>query len=379
MATPLREVEVTIENLFLDPNNPRFADLRDKLQGVPSDRIVEPGVQLHALERILDERFEVKQLKDSIRSIGFLTIDRLVVTPLPYDGKFLVIEGNRRLGAVKALLEEQTNGEVNLSPDVLASLEKIPVLVLEERDPAKREHLARVLQGVRHVSGIRAWGPYQQAQLVASMTEDGREQAEICEILGLQKKRINILRRCYYALEQMRADDDYSDQVKPNLFSSFDEIFKVPKIRDWLEWDDERNVFLNEERRKQLYSWLVGSEDDNGQRQPAKIVDPKEIRKFPELMADVLQFKRFCESPTLGLEEALAGSIAPKPAIPWRTYLVQNFNTLNIVPATDLEDATTADEDLLKSIRDLCIKHLRLLKALMDLDRGMKRGVSRTH
>ena len=45
------------------------------------------------MARILDDRFEVKQLKDSIQSIGFLTVDRLVVTPLPRDGKFLVIEG----------------------------------------------------------------------------------------------------------------------------------------------------------------------------------------------------------------------------------------------------------------------------------------------
>ena len=104
MDTPLREINVAIENLYLDPNNPRFADLQDKFQSVPQDRVVEAGVQERALKRILDERFEVKQLKDSIRTIGFLTIDRLVVTPLPQDGTFVVIEGNRRLGAVKSLL-----------------------------------------------------------------------------------------------------------------------------------------------------------------------------------------------------------------------------------------------------------------------------------
>src|SRR5438552_2908329 len=111
MNTQLREIQVAIENLYLDPNNPRFADLQDKLQAVPVDRIVEAGVQERALKRILDERFEVKQLKDSMRSIGFLTIDRLVVTSLPRAGTFLVIEGNRRLGAIKSLLEDDRNGE----------------------------------------------------------------------------------------------------------------------------------------------------------------------------------------------------------------------------------------------------------------------------
>ena len=77
---PLRDTEALIENLYLDPNNPRFADLQDRLQPVPLTRITEEGVQEKTLARILDDRFEVKQLKDSIRTIGFLTVDRLVVT-----------------------------------------------------------------------------------------------------------------------------------------------------------------------------------------------------------------------------------------------------------------------------------------------------------
>ena len=265
----LREVEVAIEDLYLDPNNPRFADLADRVQPIARDRIMEQGVQRKALDRILDDRFEVTQLKDSIRTIGFLPVDRLVVTRLPQLGKYVVIEGNRRVGAIKSLLDDHKNGEADLSAEVLASLQNLPVLVLEEEDAAKQEHIARVLQGVRHVSGIRPWGPYQQAQIVAMMLDDGKDMAEICETLGLPKKRINILRRSFYALAQMRADDDYGDKAKPALFSSFDEILRLPIVRDnWLEWDDEHNKFLNEEHRKMLYAWLVGSEDDDGNKHP---------------------------------------------------------------------------------------------------------------
>jgi hypothetical protein len=80
--TTLRELVVPMQALYLDPNNPRFADLQDRLQPIAPDRITEQGVQDKALARILDDRFEVTQLKDSIRTIGFLTVDRLVVTPL---------------------------------------------------------------------------------------------------------------------------------------------------------------------------------------------------------------------------------------------------------------------------------------------------------
>lgn len=358
----LREVEVPIEDLYLDPNNPRFADLADRVQPVARDRIMEDGVQRKALDRILDDRFEVTQLKDSIRTIGFLPVDRLVVTHLPLPGKYVVIEGNRRTGAIKSLLEDHKNGEADLSTEVQASLRTLPVLVLEEQDAAKQEHIARILQGVRHVSGIRPWGPYQQAQIVAMMLDDGKDMAEICETLGLPKKRINILRRSFYALAQMRTDDDYGDKAKPALFSSFDEILRLPIVRDtWLEWDDEHNKFRNEERRKMLYAWLVGSEDDDGNKHPPKISDPKQIRKLPQLMGDATRFKRFCDDPALGIDEAMLGVTSAKPAIDWRDYIQNLLNVLNQVPAVDLENASAEDQSLLGRVRDVCDKHLKII------------------
>lgn len=358
----LREVEVAIEDLYLDPNNPRFADLADRVQPIARDRIMEEGVQRKALDRILDDRFEVTQLKDSIRTIGFLPVDRLVVTRLPQLGKYVVIEGNRRVGAIKSLLDDHKNGEADLSAEVLASLQNLPVLVLEEEDTAKQEHIARVLQGVRHVSGIRPWGPYQQAQIVAMMLDDGKDMAEICETLGLPKKRINILRRSFYALAQMRADDDYGDKAKPALFSSFDEILRLPIVRDnWLEWDDEHNKFLNEEHRKMLYAWLVGSEDDDGNKHPPKISDPKQIRRLPQLMGDATRFKRFCDDPALGIDDSMQGITSAKPAIDWRDYIQNLLNVLNQVPAIDLENASDEDQSLLGRVRDICGKHLKII------------------
>jgi hypothetical protein len=358
--TTLREAVIPVQSLYLDPNNPRFADLQDRLQPITSDRITEQGVQEKALARILDDRFEVTQLKDSVRTIGFLTVDRLVVTPLS-ESKYVVIEGNRRLGAIKSLLEDNRNGEADLSAPVMDSLQDIPVMIIDEPDLAKREHFARVLQGVRHVAGIRPWGPYQQAQVVASMLDDGKDGAEICEVLGLPRRRINILRRCFRALEQMHRDDDYGDKAKPALFSAFDEAFKLPAVRDWLAWDDEDEKFLNEQQRKLLYSWMVGSEDEEGIKYAPKINDPKEIRKLPQLMKDAVRFKQFCESPVLSIDEAMQGVAAPTPTIQWRDYLQSLLNTLNQVPAVDLETGNDADEALLKRVREVCDLHLRIL------------------
>jgi hypothetical protein len=79
------------------------------------------------------------------------------VIPLS-DNRYVVIEGNRRLAAIKSLLEDHKNGEADLTEVVQASIREIPVLVIDEPELAKREHFARVLQGVRHLSSIRPWG-----------------------------------------------------------------------------------------------------------------------------------------------------------------------------------------------------------------------------
>ncbi len=361
---PLRDQNIPTESLYLDPNNPRFADLQDRVQPVPAERVIESGVQEKALSRILSEHFDVRQLKELIRSIGFLPVDRLVVTALPQAGKYLVIEGNRRLGAIRSLMDDFKNGEVDLSPEVLESITKLPVLVIDELESAKKEHLARILQGVRHVSGIREWGPYQQAQIVAMMLDDGKDQTEICEVLGLSKRRINVLRRCYFALEQMSEDDDFGDKAKPVLFSYFDEVLKLPAIRDErLEWDDEANKFLNEANRKLLYGWIVGGEDEEGVRFPSKFTDQKEIRKIGQLFANPMLFNRFCDNPALSLDQAMQGVIPTKASIPWREHMQNLLNVLSQIPAVDLEDASGEDEQLLNRVREMCDKHLRVLKS----------------
>lgn len=361
----LKEITVSVNQLFLDPNNPRYADIADQSRLVPLERVAEERVQKRAFERILN--FDIQPLKDSIRTIGFLTVDRMVVVVLPQSDKYMVVEGNRRLAAIKSLLEELDGGEIDISEEVLPTLQNVPVLVLEETDPIKREHLARVLQGVRHVSSIRSWGPYQQAQVVVMLLdEEGREPNEVKEILGLNMRRINILRRCWKALQQMKNDVDYGEFAKARMFSFFEEIFKSPALyKNWLDWDNETGVFRNEENRKRFYGWIAGEEQD-GEQQPPKLTDSREVRRLGDLMEDPVQFQRFCDTPGLKLEDALRGVVTAGPQIDWRAILNSNLHALKQVPAVDLQKATDGDVDLLDRIRQLANDHMRIIRSFQQ-------------
>jgi ParB-like nuclease domain len=358
----LKEIDLKIEQLFLDPNNPRYADIAEIANPVPDEKVSDERVQKRALERILDQRLEVQQLMDSIGKIGFLTVDRLVVVPLPDPGKYKVIEGNRRLGAIKSLLDNLDAGEVDIADEILPTLKQLPVLVLDEADKEKCEHIGRVLQGVRHVSSIRAWGPYQQAQLVVMMINQGRERSEVKEILGLPGKRMYTLIRCYYALKQMKDDSDYGEFANPKRFTYFDEIFKLPKLyKDWLKWDDYNCLFTEEHNRKLLYSFIAGEEVD-GERKEPRIPDPKDLRCLPALMEDAMQFNRFCETPGLSLDDALKG-VVTRSQIDWRGILSTNLNALSQLPANDLKDASDNDVALIEKVKDICTEFIRMVKA----------------
>lgn len=74
---------------------------------------------------------------------------------LPNDDLFVVIEGNRRLAALRWIAEDYEAG-VSVPDQVRTSLENVPVIVVEDADADPIFQAA--LMGVRHVSGIKDWG-----------------------------------------------------------------------------------------------------------------------------------------------------------------------------------------------------------------------------
>ena len=79
LATLLEPISVHLDDLLLDANNPRFAELGEELDSVPEARFAEPKVQAATFDRMKSPRFEVTELRDTIKTLGFLPMDRIVV------------------------------------------------------------------------------------------------------------------------------------------------------------------------------------------------------------------------------------------------------------------------------------------------------------
>jgi len=284
----LSPIDVQLHELLLDPNNPRFAELGEEIDQVPEARFAEPKVQQAAFDKMKATKFSVTELRDTIKELGFLPMDRLVVRSWkgasPEGKRYVVIEGNRRVAALKWLLDLHEAGKETFSEKQLNSFKGFEVLLLD--DQLAPQTARWIIPGLRHVSGIKEWGPYQKARMVFELRETGKTAQEVAQSLGLSTREANQLWRAYLALEQMGQDEEYGEYAEPRLYSYFEEVFKRPNVREWLGWDDEQQKFTEDTKLREFYGWMKGEKTDDGELGQPKLPEARSIRELSRVLED---------------------------------------------------------------------------------------------
>lgn len=347
----LERIEAPLEGLFLDPNNPRFWTERG-IPEISDKKIPEDKIQEEALKRLI-EKFGVEELYFSILRNGFLPLDRIVVRPIQeHGGKYVVVEGNRRLAALKLLqrrVDEGVIAEEGIDDKYLKllkdSISKIEVLLYKG---TKAEEIAWIFQGVRHISGVRDWEPAQRARLVAKQIEEvGMTFNQAGQKFGLTAKAVGRLYRAYKGLQQMQEDEDYGPKAKNQYFSLFEEAYRNLKVREWLGWKENERKFANTENLKQFYSWIVPDEEFEDTR---RIHDPKHVA----YLAELLEKKRFdligqIDRHEVTIEEAKGRAAESSGPYDWRSEIEKAKQCVKGLPnVVFLEQGDELKEELLK-------------------------------
>jgi hypothetical protein len=206
-----------------------------------------------------------------------------VVRRYPHsEDQYVVVEGNRRIAALRWLRENHEHGVVTLDDEVYESLETIEALEL--RGEASEEESTRIIMAIRHVAGVKEWGAYQQARLIVELIEAGVDVPTIAQRLGMEAREVNRRYRASKALEQMEEDEDFGDYALPQLYAIFQEVISRPKLREWFKWSDEAGVFEDADRRTQLYEWVSPSEGPDNSAKPAKIRSSEHARTLPKII-----------------------------------------------------------------------------------------------
>jgi hypothetical protein len=365
----LAPIELTLDQLLLDPNNPRFADFGESSDPVPESRISEERVQRDTLERMKTARFDVAELRDTIKTVGFLPVDRIIVRAWGGNkegqpSRYVVVEGNRRVAALRWLNELHETGRETFTGDQIENFTQVSALLLNE---VQAGDTARwVLPGLRHVSGIKEWGPYQRARAVHILRESGQGAQEAAQSLGLSTRAANQLWRSYLALEQMRADEEFGELVNPRMYSYFEEVFKRPNVRDWLAWSDNDGRFINTQRLREFYGWIVGEADpdeEDGERREPKFTEAKNVRDLSRFIDDEAALAIF-RSPEGSLTRALSRYDSEHQQ-EWQGSIASATATLASLTPDTLRAITDGDSALLHDLKERLERVLKDRSSLM--------------
>lgn len=258
-------VEVPVNSLLLDPNNYRFLDNPGYKPKIKT-KFHLPAVQeatLRLLER--DKRYQISELKKSILTNGYVPMERVIIIPYEYaENRYVVVEGNRRVAALKSLIEENKEGVIDLSLAERKSFSTIPCAVLHASDLG---HAARVIMGIRHIAGPKEWGAYQQAQLILEMHEkEGADFSSIGDHLGISTMAVARRYRAMRALKVMERDELFAENAAPEFYRLFHELVALPDVRARFGWNDETDSFSDAEKAREFFE-LIAPSDEN--------VDPK--------------------------------------------------------------------------------------------------------
>lgn len=348
----MRSEIIQLNDLLLDPNNYRLQE-QEGFVLCAENRFHLERVQSGTLRRL--QRENLRPLRDSIVSNGFLEIERIVVTPYEHeDGKFLVIEGNRRIAALMQIRDEFEGG-IDIPDGVVAVLKAVPCLVADA--PDQEAYFREALMGIRHVGGIKEWGGYQRAKLIAELKDAHDLEAQvISQRLGLSVQEVNRRYRAYKALEQMKDDEIYSEFAGAGLYPIFHEAVSLPVVRDWLDWDAEANTFNNNEVREQFYQLItprnVGQDDE---KEP-KVRTFSEVRQLRDILvnddakSELLQLDR-------DLVDAVAIANQDKMARRWRNEIAEAKGALSKIPGLEIRnfepDDLAAINDLIETARQV--------------------------
>jgi hypothetical protein len=81
----------------------------------------------------------------------------------------------------------------------------------------------------------------------------------------------------------MKNDEEFGEYALPRMYSYFEEVFKRPNVRTWLNWSDEAEGFSDEIHTKEFYSWIIPG--DNEDKSP-KLPESKSVRELSEILHD---------------------------------------------------------------------------------------------
>ena len=240
---PFERTRVSIDDLTLDPSNPRIQYL--------IGRQPEPVTQ-ERLDELLWNKDQVKALGQAIKQNGGV-YDPIIVQKV--DGRYLVREGNSRTVATRHITAQH--------PDD-SRFQTVPAMVFDE---TLTDDDIAVLLADMHVTGKIRWDAYEQAKHVATLYNvHGKTYEWLATHLRLSKSKITQYLKAYkWTTDYL---EEHPDPKNLDKFSLFQELAAKKDLAARFTEDFEF--------QQQFKRWLA----------EGKLTDSKQVRQLETILAN---------------------------------------------------------------------------------------------
>lgn len=250
-----------VDELFLDPRNPRLG--RSKADAsLPQEKVLD-----------IMRDWTLGELAVSFLVSGYWPNEALLVVEEEIYGenKLVVVEGNRRLAAIKFIYDTIRGKPVPskwkklLEPFKVSDkiFKEIPYLQVDSRIDVES------FLGFRHVTGIKEWKPAEKAQFIAKLIEErsmGYE--DVMRRIGSKTPAVRQHYISYRLLLQMEGAEEISIEKVESKFSVLYLSLRTDGVRKYLDINikaepkDAKHP-VPEEKLKKLANfvlWLFGDD-----------------------------------------------------------------------------------------------------------------------
>lgn len=302
------EIEpIDTSKLEFDPENPRFYRLNEKA-----------GSDTAVIEEMLDDE-SVQDLMLSIGEQDYFPGEPLLVVK---KGKsYIVVEGNRRLAAVK-LLNGQLRSPKKKEKSVQLILDeatykptKLPCLVYKNREDVLR------YIGYRHITGVKEWDALSKAKYLKELSDTFYKKTphdllfkSLAKEIGSKPYYVGLLLTSLN-LYEIAAGENFFDlpmSEKDVDFSYITTALGYKNITDWLGLEDRNDLEaenLNVGNLQRIFGWFF-ARDQQGE---TIIGESRRIKNLNKIVASDAALENLLKSKSIdeaflytnGQEEAL--------------------------------------------------------------------------
>jgi hypothetical protein len=264
-----------------------------------------------------DREYALDELGESLVDNGFFTEEPLLVVKEARLGAFRVVEGNRRLAALKLLLERQSRAflpaqrrgfweELSKNAD-RSKLLKVPVLIYK-----RRGELLDYL-GFRHISGVKEWKAEAKARYLWQLiTSENIDFARAARRVGSTAPAVRRQVEAYCVLNQ-GVRNRISVEPAQRWFGLFYNALQDPGVRRYLALPEKGELQKPKKnpipptrlgRLENVVYWLFGDDD----RRRRVVRESRRIRDLGKVLLNPGAVKVLLDSEDLDLALKVAGS-----------------------------------------------------------------------